>query len=60
MSGAAAAKPACQVCGRTTSLRRAIVVRPAVASLIQQETNRWDEAGWIRLEDLQRVQHKYV
>ncbi|MFZ1909700.1 MAG: DUF1003 domain-containing protein [Burkholderiales bacterium] len=60
MSDAAAAKPSCQVCGRTTSLRRAIVVRPAVASLIQQDVQRWDEAGWICLEDLQRFQHKYV
>ncbi len=60
MSGTAAAKPSCQVCGRTTSLRRAIVVRPAVASLIQQEVQRWDETGWICLEDLQRFQHKYV
>ena len=60
MSGAAAAKPSCQVCGRTTTLRRAIVVRPAVASLIQQEVDHWDEAGWICLEDLQRFQHKYV
>ena len=60
MSGAAAGKPACQVCGRTTALRRAIVVRPAVASLIQQEVKHWDEAGWICLEDLQRFQHNYV
>ena len=60
MSGAAAAIPSCQVCGRTTTLRRAIVVRPAVASLIQQEVGHWDEAGWICLEDLQRFQHKYV
>jgi len=60
VSGAAAEKPACQVCGRTTTLRRAIVVRPAVASLIQQEVKHWDEGGWICLEDLQRFQHKYV
>jgi len=60
MSGAPAEKPACQVCGRTTALRRAIVVRPAVASLIQKETKHWDEGGWICLEDLQRFQHSYV
>ena len=60
MPRAAAEKPACQVCGRTTTLRRAIVVRPAVASLIQQEVKHWDEGGWICLEDLQRFQHKYV
>lgn len=60
MSGAAAAKPSCRVCGRTTALRRAIVVRPAVASLFQQEVKHWDEGGWICLEDLQRFQHGYV
>jgi uncharacterized membrane protein len=60
VSGAAAAKASCQVCGRTTSLRRAIVVRPAVASLIERETGHWDEAGWICLPDLQRFQHQYV
>ena len=60
MSGAAAAKPSCQVCGRTTSLRRAIVVRPVLVSLIESETGRWDESGWICLQDLQRFQHKYV
>ena len=60
MSGAPAEKPACQVCGRTTTLRRAIVVRPALVSLIERETGRWDENGWICLDDLQRFQHKYV
>jgi uncharacterized membrane protein len=60
VSGAAAAKPSCQVCGRTTALRRAIVVRPALVGLIERETGRWDESGWICLEDLQRFQHKYV
>jgi uncharacterized membrane protein len=60
VSGAAGAKPSCQICGRTTSLRRAIVVRPALVSLIERETGHWDEGGWICLEDLQRFQHKYV
>jgi len=57
---AASAKPTCQVCGRTTNLRRAIVVRPAVVSLIQREVKDWDESGWICLTDLQRFQHDYV
>jgi uncharacterized membrane protein len=60
MSGAPASKPTCQVCGGTSALRRAIVVRPALVSLIEHETGRWDESGWICLEDLQRFQHKYV
>ena len=28
--------------------------------MIQHELGRWDESGWICLEDLQRFQHKYV
>jgi uncharacterized membrane protein len=28
--------------------------------VIQHELGRWDESGWICLEDLQRFQHKYV
>jgi len=53
---------ACQVCGnaRASNLRRAIVVRPAVAELIVQETGRWSEDGWICLDDLQKFRHKYV
>jgi uncharacterized membrane protein len=58
--GTAAARASCQICGRTTSLRRAIIVRPSVAAVIQHELGRWDESGWICLEDLQRFQHKYV
>jgi uncharacterized membrane protein len=52
----------CQVCGATRRavLRRALVVRPAVAQLIERETGRWDESGWICLDDLTRYQHRYV
>jgi uncharacterized membrane protein len=48
------------VCGKTIALRRAVIVRPPVAELVQDETGHWDEAGWICLEDLQRFQHDYV
>ena len=53
---------ACQVCGtsRRAVLRRAIIVRPAVAQLIQRTVGHWDEEGWICLDDLQKHQHRYV
>ncbi len=52
----------CQICGTTRRdvLRRAIVVRPAMAKLIQETLNRWDENGWICLDDLHKYQHRYV
>jgi uncharacterized membrane protein len=52
----------CQVCGTTrrAMLRRAIIVRPAVAQLIQRAIGHWDENGWICLDDLQKYQHQYV
>jgi uncharacterized membrane protein len=58
------AKPArtCQICGsnRRADLRPGVLVRPAVAELIEQEAGRWVEEGWICLDDLQRFRHKYV
>jgi uncharacterized membrane protein len=53
---------ACQVCGtaRRTVLRRAMIVRPVIAHLIQQDVSHWDEHGWICLDDLQRYQRRYV
>jgi uncharacterized membrane protein len=56
----ASEKKRCQVCGKTIALRRAVIVRPPVAELVQGETGHWDEAGWICLDDLQRFQHDYV
>ena len=52
----------CQVCGTTRRavLRRAIIVRPAVAQLIQRAVAHWDENGWICLDDLQKYQQQYV
>lgn len=54
--------PSCQVCQTSvrTNLRRAIIVRPAIAQLIQHETGHWDENLWICLDDLQRFQQQYV
>ena len=52
----------CQVCGTTRRavLRRAIIVRPAVAQLVQRAVEYWDENGWICLDDLHKYQHQYV
>lgn len=52
----------CQIChsAHRGELRRAAVVRPALAQLIQRETGHWDDAAWICLKDLQRFQHLYV
>src|SRR5262245_41666747 len=52
----------CQVCGTTRRavLRRAMIVRPAVAQLIQRDVRHWDENDWICLDDLQKYQHRYV
>jgi uncharacterized membrane protein len=37
-----------------------MVVRPAVARLIEREVGHWDENGWICLDDLEKYQHRYV
>lgn len=52
----------CQICGsqHAETLRSAAIVRHAVVDLIRQETGKWDENGWICLDDLQRFQHRYV
>ena len=52
----------CQVCGtrQRAVLRRAVVVRPAVAQLIQRAVEHWDENGWICIDDLQKYQYQYV
>jgi uncharacterized membrane protein len=62
MKHADATAPSCQICHsqQRANLRRAILVRPAIAQLIQHETGHWDENQWICLSDLQRFQQKYV
>lgn len=54
--------PNCQICHSTqrSALRRGVIVRPAIAQLIQRETGHWDENQWICLDDLQRFQLQYV
>lgn len=55
-------KPRCQVCGNTHSgqLRSAALVRPAVVELIREETGKFDENGWICLDDLAKFRHQYL
>jgi len=52
----------CQICGseKASSLHPAMLVRPAVAELIQVEIGRWSEKGWICSNDLQKFRHKFV
>ncbi|MFO1053010.1 MAG: DUF1003 domain-containing protein [Planctomycetota bacterium] len=55
-------KPVCQICGNEhhAQLRRAVLVRPAVADVIRRERGEFSEAGWICVDDLQRFRHDYV
>jgi uncharacterized membrane protein len=52
----------CQICGsdQLSTLRSGILVRPAVAELIQGKVARWSEDGWICSEDLQKFRPEYV
>ena len=52
----------CQVCGahKTSALRPAALVRPAVAEIVMREAGAWESDGWICVEDLQRFRHRYV
>jgi len=54
--------PECQICGtkKRSELRRAMIVRPAVSKIIHSKTGKWDENGWICMDDLQQFQHLYV
>ncbi len=53
---------ACQVCGSThaSSLRRAALIRPAIAELIEKGIGRWSPEGWICTADIQRFRDRYV
>jgi len=52
----------CQVCGsdQRSGLQPGVLVRPAVAELIQRKTGSWSEEGWICSRDLQRFRYEYV
>ena len=53
---------ACQLCGsqQASSLRPAVLVRPALGELIRERTGNWSEDGWICEEDLLKYRHEYV
>lgn len=34
--------------------------QPVLVDLIRKQIDRWDENGWICLDDLQKFQHEYV
>jgi uncharacterized membrane protein len=52
----------CQLCGKSTpsSLRRAAIIRPALAQYIERCEGKWDSHGWICIDDLQKYQNLYV
>ena len=52
----------CQICGsdQLSTLHPGILVRPAVAELIQGKVGRWSEDEWICMDDLQKFRHQYV
>ncbi|MEZ4387014.1 MAG: DUF1003 domain-containing protein [Candidatus Krumholzibacteriia bacterium] len=52
----------CQICHiqKADRLRPGVLVRPAVAELIRQDTGSWDEDGWICMDDLNLYRHRYV
>lgn len=52
----------CQVCGsdERSHLRRAAVVRPALRQLMEKDQERWEEDGWVCLDDMQKYQQIYV
>ncbi|KPJ60458.1 MAG: hypothetical protein AMJ46_06905 [Latescibacteria bacterium DG_63] len=52
----------CQICGsdQLSSLHPGILVRPAVAELIQGKIGSWSDEGWICSDDLQKFRHEYV
>jgi uncharacterized membrane protein len=52
----------CQICGseQLSQLNPGVLVRPAVAELIQGKVGKWSEEGWICSEDLQKFRHEYV
>jgi uncharacterized membrane protein len=52
----------CQICGsdETDNLFPGVLVRPALADLIQKKFGKWIEEGWICLDDLQKIRHDYI
>jgi len=57
-----AKRKACQFCGNehAADLRPGVLVRPALGELIEKETGKWAEDGWICIADLQKFRNRYV
>lgn len=57
-----ARKKCCQICGNeyADALRPGVLVRPGVSELIQRETGRWSDDGWICVTDLQKFSNLFV
>ena len=52
----------CQICGsdNRANLRPGVLVRPALAEMIQKVSGKWSEDGWICIDDLQKFRDQYV
>ena len=60
--GTERSKRTCQVCGTdlAAALRPAALVRSSVSALVEEQIGRWDEDGWICIDDLQTFRNRYV
>jgi uncharacterized membrane protein len=59
-AASSAALRRCQICGATTKLRRAAIVRPSVVEEIRREHPGWSDAGFICHADLARYRTQHV
>ncbi|TAL18155.1 DUF1003 domain-containing protein [bacterium] len=50
----------CQICGATSELQPAVMVRPVIGELIRKATGNWNEKGWVCDRDLRKFRHVYV
>jgi uncharacterized membrane protein len=52
----------CQICGndKASDLHPGVLVRPVVAELIQENTGKWSEDGWICTTDLQKYRDAHI
>lgn len=50
----------CQICGATSELQPAVMVRPVIGELIRKATGNWNEKGWVCDRDLRKFRHVYI
>ena len=56
-------KKHCQICGRDESkvdIVSASIVRPVISDLIQEDFPKWDQNGFICVEDIKKYRSKYL